>query len=73
MRSTGRMQIRTRGRWNVSAKLDQAKVGDIVDVTGHHVGEAGQSGELRSPWGCFTSAFPRPLGGRDGEHLLSLD
>ena len=30
----------------MSTKLDQAKVGHIVEVTGHQVGEARRSGEI---------------------------
>jgi hypothetical protein len=40
------MQIRTVWEVNVSLKLNQAKVGDIVEVTGHQVGEARRSGEI---------------------------
>jgi hypothetical protein len=30
----------------VAEKLDQVKVGDVVEVTGHRVGEAGRTGEI---------------------------
>jgi hypothetical protein len=30
----------------VAGKLDQAKVGDIVEVTGHQVGEGRRTGEI---------------------------
>jgi Domain of unknown function (DUF1918) len=35
--------------WEVkkmSVRLDQAKIGDIVEVTGHQVGDARRSGEI---------------------------
>lgn len=31
---------------NVSVELDRARIGDIVEVTGHKVGEARRSGEI---------------------------